>query len=109
LSSLYSLAAIVFMGGSLVPHGGQNFIEPAVYAEPIVTGPHMHNFKDMSELFAKNGALEIVHNEGELTRLLGKLLSDEKRCEVMGKRAKKTVFDNVGSTDRNISLIRQYL
>ena len=109
LRSLYKLATVVFMGGSLVPHGGQNFIEPAVYAKPIVTGPYLDNFKDMSELFARNSAMEIVHNEDELADSLRGLLSDEDKCNAMGERAKRIVFDNIGSTDRNISLIRKFL
>ena len=109
LSSLYKLATVVFVGGSLTPHGGQNFIEPAVHAKPIVTGPHLDNFKDMSELFARNSALEIVYNEKELVNSLRSLLSDRDRRKAMGERAKKVVFDNMGSTDRNILLIRQFL
>ena len=109
LGSLYRLAAMVFMGGSLVPHGGHNFIEPAVHAKPIITGPHVDNFKDMSELFKRNNAIEIAQNGSELTDSLRRLSSDEARCRTMGERAKKVVFDNMGSTDRNIALIKKYL
>ncbi len=109
LKSFYKLATIVFMGGSLIPHGGQNFIEPAAYAKPVITGSYVHNFKDMSELFAKSGAIEIVKDKNGLVSSLRKLLSSEERCKEMGERAKKVVFDNIGSTERNISLIREYL
>jgi len=109
LSSLYKLATIVFMGGSLIPHGGQNFIEPAAYAKPIITGHYVHNFKSACELFASNNAIEIVHSDDELLHSLETLLADGEKRKAMGERAKKVVSENVGSTDRNIELIRQYL
>lgn len=109
LGSLYKLATVVFMGGSLISRGGHNFIEPATYAKPVITGPYVHNFKDMCELFANNDAIEIVHNDNELVNSLRKLLSDEDRRKAMGEKAKKVVFDNIGSTDRNISLIKKFL
>ena len=109
LNSLYKLASIVFMGGSLIPHGGHNLTEPAAYAKPIITGPHVHNFEDMCELFANNNAIEIVRNESELADTLGKLLSDEDRRNAMGERAKKVVMNNIGATERNITLIKPFL
>lgn len=109
LSSLYKLATVVFMGGSLVPHGGHNFIEPAAHAKPIVTGPHVRNFEDICELFAINDAIEIVNNDNELINSLQNLLEDEDRRRKMGEKARKVVFDNVGSTDRNVELIKQFL
>jgi 3-deoxy-D-manno-octulosonic-acid transferase len=109
LSSLYNLATVVFMGGSLIPHGGHNFIEPAAYAKPIITGSYVHNFKDVCELFVSNDAIEVVYNANELTNSLKKLLSDENKRKEMGEKAKKVVFDNRGSTDRNIFLIKQFL
>lgn len=109
LSSLYKLATVVFMGGSFISHGGQNFIEPAGYAKSVITGPSVYNFKDECEQLASNDAIEIVHNDNELTKSLRKLLSDEDRRKGMGERAKKVVFDNIGSTDRNIKLIKKFL
>ncbi len=109
LGTLYSLATVVFLGGSLVPRGGHNVIEPAVYAKPVVTGPYIHNFRDMSELFERNGALRVVRNADELTSVLRELLSDEIQRISIGERAKKVVTDNVGSTDRNILLLEQYI
>jgi 3-deoxy-D-manno-octulosonic-acid transferase len=109
LGSLYKLAYLVFMGGSLVPHGGHNFIEPAAYAKPIVTGSHVHNFKDLCSLFLSNRAVEVVNNDKELVYSFERLLSDEKKSEDMGQRAKQVVSENIGSTDRNIALIKQFL
>jgi len=105
LKSLYQLATVVFMGGSLIPHGGHNFVEAAAYAKPIVTGPFVHNFKDMSELFMKEHALEMVRDEDALEQSLRRLIFDEKRRKAMGESARKVVLDNVGSTERNCLLI----
>jgi len=109
LGMLYGLAAVVFMGGSLVPRGGHNFIEPAAWGKPIVTGPYVHNFRDMAELFVADGALEFARGEAGLLESLKALLSDKKRRLDMGERAKGIVFRNRGATDRNISLIRRFL
>lgn len=105
LKPLYQLAAVVFMGGSLIPHGGHNFVEPAAYAKPIITGPFVHNFKDMSELFIRESALEIVKDEEGLERSLERLISDERLRKSMGENARKVVLDNAGSTERNCLLI----
>ncbi|MDP3789354.1 MAG: 3-deoxy-D-manno-octulosonic acid transferase [Candidatus Omnitrophota bacterium] len=105
LKPLYQLASVVFMGGSLIPHGGHNFVEPAAYAKPIVTGPFVHNFKDMSELFIKENALETVKDEEGLEHSLKRLISDECLSRSMGENARKVVLDNVGSTERNCLLI----
>lgn len=109
LSSLYELATVVFMGGSLVPHGGQNFIEAAAYAKPVITGPFVHNFKSACELFVSNDAIEIVRSGDELLSSLRGLLSDDGKRKAMGQRAREVVLANIGSTDRNISLMEQYL
>jgi 3-deoxy-D-manno-octulosonic-acid transferase len=109
LSSFYKLATVVFMGGSFISHGGQNFIEPAAYGRPVITGPSVYNFEDAYELLTSSDAIETVHNEGELRVCLSKLLSDEDRLKGIGERAKKAILSNRGSTDRNIELIKEHL
>ncbi len=78
-----------------------------MHSKPIVTGPHVQNFKDMSELFIKEGALEIVNNSKELEKSLKHLISNESICKERGQKAKKVVFDNIGATERNALLIRE--
>lgn len=109
LSSLYRLATVVFMGGSLVPHGGQNFIEPAAYAKPVITGPHLHNFESERELFESNDAIEIVETDDELMNSFRRLLTDGEKRSSMGEKAKRIVSENMGSTARNIALVEKYL
>ena len=68
LAQLYQLATAVFVGGSLVDHGGHNILEPAVFGKPIVFGPHMQNFKEIADAFLANGAAVQVQSERELER-----------------------------------------
>lgn len=105
LKPLYQLATVVFVGGSLIPHGGHNFVEPAAYAKPIITGPFVHNFKDMFELFVRENALEAVKDEEGLECSLKRLISDERLQRSMGESARKVVLDNAGSTERNCLLV----
>jgi 3-deoxy-D-manno-octulosonic-acid transferase len=65
LGTFFKNCHMVFMGGSLIPHGGQNLIEPAKFTKPIMSGPHMHNFKDISEALIEAGAA-VVHNQDEI-------------------------------------------
>lgn len=105
LKALYRIAAVVIMGGSLVPRGGHNFAEPAAAAKPIITGPFVDNFKDMAELFLNERALEVVSGEEGLATSLRTLLFDENKRKIMGENARKVVMDNVGSTERNALLL----
>ena len=70
LAQLYQLATAVFVGGSLVDHGGHNILEPAVFGKPIVFGPHMQNFKEIADAFVGNGAAVQVQSERELEEAL---------------------------------------
>jgi len=109
LSLLYDLATVVFMGGSLVPHGGQNFIEPAARSKPVITGPYVHNFRYACDLFIRKDAIRIVRSYGELLDSLQTLLDDEKMRKSMGERAEKVVKDNVGSAEKTVRLMQRYL
>ena len=66
LATIYQIATIVFVGGSLVATGGHNILEPAVFGKPIVFGPHMENFAEIAAAFVANGAGIQVHGEREL-------------------------------------------
>lgn len=74
LGTFYRLCDVVFMGGSLVPHGGQNPIEPALFGKPVLFGPHMHNFREVCDILTKAGA-ETIHNTDELAARLIDLLN----------------------------------
>ena len=66
LAQLYQVATAVFVGGSLVDHGGHNILEPAIFGKPIVFGPHMQNFKEIADAFLSNDAAIQVQSEREL-------------------------------------------
>ena len=109
LNDFYSIASIVFIGGSLVNHGGQNPIEPAIYAKPIVFGQYMFNFKNITEAFLAKGAAVRLDSAGELIPVLYNLLADEKQRLEVGRKAKQTVTDNRGATEQVLNEMGRFL
>lgn len=77
----YDIADIVFIGGSLVPHGGQNFIEPSRVRDAVIVGPHMHNFTDAMSRAKKADAVMQVTDTAELEEMLGQLLENKSLLE----------------------------
>ncbi|NUM33825.1 MAG: 3-deoxy-D-manno-octulosonic acid transferase [Candidatus Brocadiae bacterium] len=108
LSILYSLAHVVFIGGSLIPHGGQNFIEPAFLGKAVVCGPYMHNFPDI-RIFLEESALVQLENTQNLTKTLGLLLQDKEWNKSLGIKAQKIVQKSQGCTKKNIDLCLEIL
>lgn len=109
LMDIFKSADIVFMGGSLVPHGGQNIIEPAFFGKSILFGPHMNNFRLPAEQFLRNGAAIDVCNAADLTEKARMLLADEEMRRDMGARAKEIVERNRGAIERNLEEIARYV
>ncbi|MDD3905232.1 MAG: 3-deoxy-D-manno-octulosonic acid transferase [Candidatus Omnitrophica bacterium] len=105
LRDFYSIATVVFVGGSLVRHGGQNPLEPAANGKPVVFGPHMFNFKDITALLLKSDAAIQVAGHASLLSAVDDLLADKVMRQALGARAKKVVFDNRGATERNIEIL----
>ncbi len=106
LKDIYAAAAIVFVGGSLIKKGGHNLVEPAMHARPIVFGPHMFNFRDMSEAFLKNNAAAQVKNPQELLEVFERLLTNLKEREALGNNAKRLIEANSGATKKTLAVIR---
>jgi 3-deoxy-D-manno-octulosonic-acid transferase len=105
LREAYSTAAIVFIGGSMVRHGGQNPIEPAVFGKVAVFGPHMFNFRAITDLLLSSfGAIQVGTKEELLdqTRLL---LKNDTARERFGHNARRVVLENRGATGRNLEAI----
>ncbi len=109
LNDLYSIATIVFVGGSLVKHGGQNPIEPAIYEKPVIFGRYMFNFKNITEAFLAKGAAIRVDSGSELIPVLRNLLADRNKRLEMGKAAKQVVVENRGATENNLKEIGRFL
>lgn len=106
LAGLYALADIAFVGGSLVPRGGHNILEPAQFGAAIVVGPHTENFRDIVQLFQSRQAVKIV-SAANLNAELLKLLSDQAEREALGARAAETVSEQRGATDRTLERLRE--
>ncbi len=109
LLSFYAIADVVFVGGSLVNNGGHNILEPALFEKPILFGPHMSNFKQMSELFLNNSAAIMVAGGQELSANIQSLLNNSSGISSIGKKARQLVLDNQGATIRNAELIEKVL
>jgi 3-deoxy-D-manno-octulosonic-acid transferase len=99
LAALYSLGTLAFVGGSLVPRGGHNIIEPAQYGVPIIIGAHTENFRDVVSLFRAQNALKVV-GPAELPLAFMELISDEGERLALGRRAADTIRAQQGATQR---------
>jgi 3-deoxy-D-manno-octulosonic-acid transferase len=108
LASVYSLAAVAFVGGSLVPAGGHNPLEPAQFGVPIVMGPHYANFRAITDDLRAQDAIRIVRKQ-ELAEALINLLSDSATASAMGERARRTFQQQAGATARSVDAIRGIL
>jgi 3-deoxy-D-manno-octulosonic-acid transferase len=109
LAYLYQLADVVFVGGSLVPTGGHNIIEVAYFSKPILFGPHMENFKEISCAFLESDAALQVRSAEELPEELGKLLQDSATREALGNKARQVIGDNQGAVGRTLEIVQEYL
>jgi len=109
LAHLYQIATAVFVGGSLVPAGGHNILEPALYGKSIVFGPHMENFNEIAETFLTNRAAIQVHNARELETAIVGLLGDPVRRARLGAAARALIDTNRGAKDRTLAVIAALL
>jgi 3-deoxy-D-manno-octulosonic-acid transferase len=105
LASVYRLADVVFVGGSMVPSGGHNILEPAAFSKVPVYGPHMDNFREMAGNFSEAGASIQVSSSGELASAWSGLLQDPARAARMGACALELVDRNRGATNRVLGRI----
>ena len=108
LASVYALADIAFVGGSLVPTGGHNILEPAQYGAAIVVGPHTFNFREIVSIFQNGGALRLVTAEA-LADVLLELLSNPEQRQRLGQRAKTLFAQHAGATQRTLHALSPLL
>ena len=109
LARLYSAASVVFIGGSLIPHGGQNILEPAAHARPVIHGPHMGNFLEMRALFREAGAAVEIPDGAALPAEVVRLLGDPALADRMGEAGKRIVEAHRGATRRTADLVERFL
>jgi 3-deoxy-D-manno-octulosonic-acid transferase len=105
LAALYALADVAFVGGSLVPRGGHNIIEPAQHGVAVVTGNHTENFRDIVALFQSRDAVRIV-GLAELPLTLMQLLADDAERLGLGRRALETIRSQMGATSRTLEALK---
>ena len=109
LAQLYALASVVFVGGSLVPSGGHNILEPAVAGKAVLVGPHMENFQEIADAFRSESAMVQVASAEELGREVGALMLDEPRRLGLGERARGLVGRNRGAVNRTADALAPLL
>jgi 3-deoxy-D-manno-octulosonic-acid transferase len=109
LKKLYTISDIVFVGGSLVPVGGHNVLEPASLFVPVVFGPFMNNFKEIAALILKYKGGVQVADEDELAKALRSLLDNECQRREMGRNGARLLEENSGSTDRHMEIIASFI
>jgi 3-deoxy-D-manno-octulosonic-acid transferase len=105
LQGWYAAADVAFVGGSLVPVGGHNLLEPAALGKPVLAGPHSFNSPEAAQLLQTAGALQIVRDRSELVTVLEPLLSEPELAKVQGAKAAAVVAANRGAADRALALI----
>jgi 3-deoxy-D-manno-octulosonic-acid transferase len=105
LAALYTLADIAFVGGSLVPRGGHNIIEPAQHGVAIVTGNYTENFRDIVALFQSRNAVRIA-TLAELPLAVMQLLADDAERKALGRRAEETIRSQTGATARTLAALK---
>jgi len=109
LSVFYAAADVVFVGGSLVPTGGHNFLEPLLLAKPVMTGPHLYNFAAVSELMCAEDALTIISSPGALAEAVIPLLQDQVKAIMEGERVLAITLKHQGSLERQFSIVSHLL
>ncbi len=109
LKTIYSASDIVFVGGSLVKKGGQNPIEPASLAKPIIFGKFTSNFQDVVKSFLEDSAVIQVEGREELESAIRSLIVNPKERKELGLKARETINRNSGSSQRTVSLIHKII
>ena len=108
LSSLYALADLAFVGGSLVPRGGHSIIEPAQYGVATVVGNHTENFRDIVGLFQSRDAVRVV-GPAELPLVFMELLANDRQREALGRNARETLGSQCGATQFTVKKLHELM
>jgi 3-deoxy-D-manno-octulosonic-acid transferase len=108
LAAVYELAQVAFVGGSLVPLGGHNILEPAQHGVAILTGPHTFNFREIVRIFTEGGGLKTVSGENLGDEFIS-LLENSVQRERIGHRARELFLENTGATDRTVTALQKLM
>jgi len=113
LRSVYPLADIVFVGGSLIPHGGQSVLEPAAAEKAIITGPYVHNFEEVVRIFQTRGAIISIRDTERakivdaLFLAFADLIENVEQRRDLGRMARAIMSENRGATEKTVELLKQ--
>lgn len=107
LLTMYGASDVAFVGGSLIPRGGHNMLEAGALAKPVITGPHLFNFAEISELFVAANALIKVTDAKTLADQLASLMRNENERKSMGEAGKQVVDANRGALLKQLNVIYQ--
>jgi 3-deoxy-D-manno-octulosonic-acid transferase len=107
LAQFYALSDAAFIGGSLIPWGGQNLLEPAFYGKPIFFGPSMENFALLAREFIESDAARMIHDQSEIIQIF--LPKDRESLYRMGLKAKETLESLGGATDKTVKAIEKVM
>ena len=103
--NLYAVSDLVFVGGSLVPIGGHNLLEASLTGKPVLFGPHIHNFREISAKLVRAGAGLMVSGTADFFEKSVLLLDDPVRCRAMGHAGRALIVENAGATERTMQRI----
>jgi 3-deoxy-D-manno-octulosonic-acid transferase len=109
LASIYAVGVAAFVGGSLVPAGGHNVLEPALRGKPVLFGPHTENFREAAALLAAGGGGLLVRNDVELASALTRLFTDRDAAAALGTAARAAAASRDGAARRTLELIERFL
>ena len=109
LAKSYSIADIVFIGGSLVPVGGHNVLEPAVFSKPVIYGKHMDNFREVVSLLQKKKGSIQVNNVGEFIEQSLLLLNNKELCGQIGGTSFQVIKENSGAVNKSMVILKKIL
>jgi 3-deoxy-D-manno-octulosonic-acid transferase len=109
LQMFYAAADVAFVGGSLVPVGGHNLLEPAVLGLPMLSGPHTQNAQDVADLLQQSGALRIVRSREELAQRVEACFADPVRARAEGALGQQAVAQSRGAVQRLVAMVAPLL
>jgi len=109
LARIYRYANVAFVGGTLVPKGGHNPIEPAAAGVPVCFGPSMSNFREIAQVFLRNEAALQVRDAAEVIDFAGAMFDNSAMQRAWGERARQTVLQNRGASERTALRIVELL
>jgi 3-deoxy-D-manno-octulosonic-acid transferase len=109
LAQLYAVADVVFVGGSLVPVGGHNMLEPALRRKPVLFGPHTTNFREVAALLADAGGAIVVHDGRELAAEVRRLLADPALRDKIGTAGQEAAASRHGAVRATLDLVERFL